>query len=169
MPLRLPALSCSKPSSACLLNFSKIRKNGGVFRRFLLSDPLRVHRAEAFRKSMCAELRPGSAWPLRGAVLWRPTKIERGCLGFCAPAWQSEMRTGNKCQGGGVCGGTAGSYHIWSEAEIPPAGHREKRRVSVCRRRHGFRNSLRSSVSLCKKSGRISCRFWFVERPWTLT
>ena len=36
MPLRLPALSCSKPSSACLPDFSKMRKNGGVFRRFLL-------------------------------------------------------------------------------------------------------------------------------------
>ena len=48
-----------------------------------------------------------------------------------------------------------------SEAEIPPAGvrrkpvvaagHSEKGIGEVCRRRHGFRNSLRSSVSLCKK------------------
>ena len=48
-----------------------------------------------------------------------------------------------------------------SEAEIPPAGVRRKPVVAaghseegigeVCRRRHGFRNSLRSSVSLCKK------------------
>ena len=66
-----------------------------------------------------------------------------------------------------------------SEAEIPPAGvrrkpvvaagHSEERIGEVCRRRHGFRNSLRISVSLCKKSGRISCRFWFVERLWALT
>lgn len=36
LPLRLPALSCSKPSSACLLNFSKIRKKRGVFRVFIV-------------------------------------------------------------------------------------------------------------------------------------
>ena len=68
---------------------------------------------------------------------------------------------------------------LLSEAEIPPAGVRRKPVVAaghseegigeVCRRRHGFRNFLRISVSRCKKSGRISRRFWFVEKPWALT
>ena len=62
-----------------------------------------------------------------------------------------------------------------SEAEIPPAGVRRKPVVvaghseegigEVCRRRHGFRNSLRISVSLCKKAAGFPAAFGLWKGP----
>ena len=62
-----------------------------------------------------------------------------------------------------------------SEAEIPLAGVRRKPVVvaghseegigEMCRRRHGFRNSLRSSVSLCKKAAGFPAAFGLWKSP----
>ena len=56
-----------------------------------------------------------------------------------------------------------------SEAEIPPAGHRENEEFR-CAAGGMDSEILSGAASLyAKKSGRISCRFWFVEKPWALT
>lgn len=87
MPLRLPALSCSKPSSACRLNPCG-EQFSGVPQK-LSGDALVFVPLPGFLTRLCAQtasrfsLAPAgssSLARLRRAVLWRPAKTERDAL-----------------------------------------------------------------------------------------
>lgn len=89
MPLRLPALSCSKPSSACLPDPCGEQFSGDP--RKLSGDALVYVPLPGFLTRLCAQtasrlsLAPAgssSLVRLRRAVLWRPTKTERDALVF---------------------------------------------------------------------------------------
>ena len=62
----------------------KAAGNPAAFR--FLSELLRVYKGQGITARCARELRPGSAWPWRAAILWRPTKTKEVYLGFSAPA-----------------------------------------------------------------------------------
>lgn len=61
---------------------------------------------------------------------WSTTRLQASACGRSGP-FRSQTAWYHK-KGGGVCGGTAGSCHTWSEAEVPAAaGGKRKRHLSV--------------------------------------
>ena len=52
---------------------------------------------------------------------------------------------------------------------ITPSGIKGGKPPTVWQRLSVFYQIIPVGATAEQKSGRISCRFWFVERPWTLT
>ena len=78
MPLRLPALCCSKPSSACLPDPCGEQFSGDP--RKLSGDALVFVPLPGFLTRLCAQTAFRLSLAPAGSSLWRPTKLSGDAL-----------------------------------------------------------------------------------------